>query len=290
MSRQRKNVGRKSSTRKKRMITIFGVLLTIYCLAFLLLATSQRTFMYHPTRGTEQHYLEKAKSQNVQPWRDEQNNLIGWQRTSPSPASNRLLIFHGNGGDALMRTYFMDGFGALDSGKLWEFYAFEYPGYGWRGEHPNQKDIVAAADVALETLWKHDHRPIYLAGESLGTGVACLLAAKHPEQVKGLFLATPYTSTLDVAQGRFPMFPVRLAMQDRYEAANALKSYNGPAVVVLAGRDVIVPTHYGQALFDGYRGPKKLLIQPDAGHNTLDYNPRAVWWKDVSDFLLKKKR
>ena len=278
---------KQSSTRKKRMTTIFWTLLSIYCVAFGVLSSAQRTFMYHPERGTEAKFLQMAPQFEVQPWRDDRNNLIGWKRTSNAP--NRLLIFHGNGGHALTRTYFMDGFGALGDKKQWDFYALEFPGYGWRGENPNQNDIVAAADAALEELWKHDHRPIFLAGESLGTGVACLLAAKHPEQVRGLFLATPYTSTVDVAQGRFPIFPVRLALQDTYEAADALKSYRGPVVILLAGRDVIVPTHYGQQLFDGYNGPKKLLIQPDAGHNTLDYNARAAWWKDVADFLLTNR-
>jgi pimeloyl-ACP methyl ester carboxylesterase len=130
-----------------------------------------------------------------------------------------------------------------------------------------------------------DSRPLFIAGESLGTGVACLLAAKHPDKVRGLFLATPYTSTTDVAQGRFPIFPVSLVMQDRYEAARALRKYRGPVAILLAGQDMIVPTHYGQKLFDGYGGPKRLWIQADAGHNTLDYDPQAKWWKEVSDFL-----
>jgi fermentation-respiration switch protein FrsA (DUF1100 family) len=58
---------------------------------------------------------------------------------------------------------------------------------------------------------------------------------------------------------------------------------------LLAGRDIIVPARFGQALFDGYNGPKKLWIHPNAGHNTLDYDPRAAWWKDVSDFLLRHR-
>lgn len=289
----------KSSTRKQKMTTILWTLLSIYLVAFLVLASAQRTFMYHPTRGSEAAYLKRAKAQNVQPWRDSNEKLIGWNRVLDANAKllnaqNRLLIFHGNGGDALMRTYFMDGFGALDNvknhEKTWEFYALEFPGYGWRGENPNQNDILDAAQSALNDLWRRDHRPIYFAGESLGTGVACLLAAKNPDKVRGLFLTTPYTSTTDVAQGHFPMFPVRLVMQDRYEAAEALRHYRGRVVILLAGRDIVVPTHYGQQLFDGYDGPKKLLLQPNAGHNTLDYAPRAAWWKDASAFLLDTRK
>ncbi len=198
-----------------------------------------------------------------------------------------MLILHGNGGHAIMRTYLMDGLGALREGQAWDFYCLEYPGYGSRGGNANQTEIIAAADTAVKELRKDDTRPLYLTGESLGSGVACLLAAKHPRDVRGLFLITPFTSTADVAAGLFPMFPVRLVLQDKYEAAKALKSYSGPVAVLLAGQDENVPTRFGQALFDGYGGSKKLWIQHGAGHNTLDYDPRAAWWGEVSAFLLQ---
>ena len=272
--------------RKRKAIKMLWILLSLYVAAFGLLASLQRTFLYHPERGSEEKFLAMAARHNVVPWRNEQNQLIGWKRVLDRPAPYRMLILHGNGGHALTRTYFMDGLGALGGGKEWEFYNLEFAGYAWRKGNTTETEIVAAADEALKELLK-DARPLYISGESLGTGVACLLAARHPDKVRGLFLATPYTSTTDVAQGRFPMFPVRLAMQDRYEAAQALKKYRGPVAVLLAGRDFIVPTRFGQALFDGYKGPKKLWVQPDAGHNTLDYDPRGEWWKDVSDFLLQ---
>ena len=287
-------------TRKRLIINLVFIFGSLYIAAFLVLASAQRTFMYHPERGDEAKFLQMAKTQNVEPWRDDNKKLIGWKRTAESRksehrvldvqenvrAKNRLLILHGNGGHALSRTYFMDGFAALDDGKTWEFYALEYPGYGWRdGEH-TESEIVADAEKALLQSTKNDSRPVFIAGESLGTGVACLLAAKYPDLIRGLFLATPYTSTVDVAQGRFPIFPVGLALQDRYEAARALEKYRGRVAVLLAGRDIVVPTHYGQKLFDGYVGAKQLWIQAEAGHNTLNYDAKLKMWREVSDFLL----
>jgi pimeloyl-ACP methyl ester carboxylesterase len=178
--------------------------------------------------------------------------------------------------------------GAQGKGKQWDFYCVEYPGYGWRQGSANQSSIVAAANAAVNELLANDTRPLYIAGESLGSGVACLMAARHQDKVRGLLLVTPYTSATDIAVGRFPIFPTRLVMQDRYEAAIALKEYSGPVAVLLAGQDYIVPTRFGQALFDGYAGPKKLWIQQGAGHNTLDYDSGAAWWREVSNFLLQR--
>ena len=74
-------------------------------------------------------------------------------------------------------------------------------------------------------------------------------------------------------------------MLDRYDAANALRSYSGPVAVLLAGKDTLVPTHFRQTLFDGYSGPKKLWIQPNADHTSLDYIPKAKWWREIENFL-----
>jgi pimeloyl-ACP methyl ester carboxylesterase len=268
------------------MINILYFALAVYCGVFLALALMQRTFMYHPEIGEEKDFLALAPQHNVEPWRNARGVLIGWKRANTKPAKYRMLILHGNGGHALTRTYFMDGFAAPDN-NLWEFYALEYPGYGWRKGNANETEIVNAANDALEEMLKHDARPLYITGESLGTGVACLLAARHPQEVNGLFLVTPYTSTVDVAVGRFPIFPTRLVMQDKYEAAAALKEYSGPVAVLLAGQDFIVPTRFGQKLFDDYGGPKKLWVQSQAGHNSLDFDPHAAWWKEVADFWVR---
>ena len=272
---------RASSLRKRIMWKIAIVLLTIYGTSLLTLFFSQRSFMYHPNIGAEAGFLAKAKAHGVRPWRDESGKLIGWKRENMG-AKKKMLILHGNGGDALSRTYLMDGFEKIGG---WDFYVLEFPGYGWREGAATESTIMAAANDALKELQRKDDRPIFAGGESLGTGVACLLAAKNPDAIQGLFLVTPYTSTSDVAEGRFPFFPVRLLMQDRYDATRALKEYSGPVAVVLAGNDYIVPTRFGQALFDGYDGPKKLWIQPSAGHNTLDYDASAGWWKEVAHFL-----
>ncbi len=261
-------------------------LLTAYLTGFLTLAFAQRSFMYHPDTGDEKSFLALAGQHKLLPWRDSAGQLIGWKRVGNVPAKNRMLILHGNGGSALARTYFMDGLAGGQS-ETWDFYCLEYPGYGSRLGSPTETSILAAGNDAMSDLLIQDARPLFITGESLGTGVACILASKYPDKVKGIFLVTPYTSTVDVAVGRFPIFPVRLVMQDKYEAEAALKNYSGPVAFLLAGQDYVVPTRFGQALHDSYSGPKKLWIQGSAGHNTLDFNPHAAWWKEVDNFLLK---
>ncbi len=271
---------------KSLLIKAALVLVVLYSLGLTALYSSQRTFMYHPDKGEELMFEGEAKAQGLLPWRSADGKLIGWKRISTTPAKKRLLIFHGNGGNAITRVDLTEGWNKLGG---WDFYFLEYPGYAWREGPPSETAIIDSAKVALEELLHKDKTPVYIAGESLGTGVACIIAASKPDAIQGLFLITPYTSTTDVAAGRLPFFPVRLMMQDRYEAAEALRGYHGPVAILLAGNDYIVPTRFGQALFDGYQGPKKIWIQPDAGHNSLDFAPELKMWREIEQFWAAKK-
>jgi len=53
--------------------------------------------------------------------------------------------------------------------------------------------------------------------------------------------------------------------------------------VLLAGRDTIIPPELGRKLFDEYRGPKKLWIEPEASHDDI-HKPRAEFLKGVVEF------
>ena len=90
----------------RRRVLVFQMISLLVCVYAALLFglwLTQRQFIYFPHRGGEAEFLALARPKNVQPWRDERGELIGWKRGSG--ASNRLLIFHGNGGHALLRTH-----------------------------------------------------------------------------------------------------------------------------------------------------------------------------------------
>jgi hypothetical protein len=64
--------------------------------------------------------------------------------------------------------------------------------------------------------------------------------------------------------------------------------YDGPVAFLVAGNDEIVPATLARRLYESYRGPKWLFEQPDAGHNTLDFDPSAPWWQEVTEFWPSK--
>ncbi len=119
----------------RRLFRVLRVLLLIYVGFLLFLAGCQRRLIYYPSKTSESVLRRQAERAGMVPWENGDGNLIGW-KTVPGPSSeppaNRLVVFHGNAGLALHRTYFRDGFAAVGNGEVWQIFLFEYPGYGAR--------------------------------------------------------------------------------------------------------------------------------------------------------------
>jgi alpha-beta hydrolase superfamily lysophospholipase len=257
------------------VILVLGVLI--------MLAALQRQLIYFPGKGHADELSGLASSIGLQAWHDENGMAIGWKSTGKRHAHNRMLVFHGNAGYALDRHYFVTGLQAADD--KWDVFLFEYPGYGAREGTTSEANFQTTATQALETLLAADSRPVFILGESLGSGIASYLAASFPQQVAGLLLVTPFSSLVDVAAHHYPFLPVRILLQERYDSMEALSHYRGPVAFLLAGRDEVVTTELGQQLYNSYHGPKWLHVEAHAGHNTLPYSPSENWWLEVSNFL-----
>jgi pimeloyl-ACP methyl ester carboxylesterase len=268
------------------LLRVVGLVVLIWLGVVVFVAMMQRGFIYFPSRASEPELLGAAGRIGLQPWRDSNGALIGW-KTANDGAQNRIVVFHGNAGYALHRAYFAEGFTSLDAGKTWRVFIFEYPGYGARPGKAAKDSFMQAARSAIDELSRES--PVWLLGESIGGGVATQLAGERPRQIAGLFLATPFSNLTDVGTHHFPWLPVRLLLRDNYDCQAALKDYRGPIAFLLAGRDEVIPAKFGQRLHEQYDGPKKLWLQPNATHNTVDYSPNAAWWREVSNFLLEAR-
>lgn len=255
------------------------ILAVLYLVLTVLVFLIQRRMLYHPNNAPLDILAKLAAGQGFQPWQNASGQVIGWKHLAETTlAHDRVMIVHGNAGSAVDRMHFADD---LRSAGTFDIYILEYPGYGARSGTPSQKNLFGAANEAFDLLKKEG--PIYLIGESLGTGVAAYLAGAHPEMISGVLLIAPYDNMVDVAQFHMPIFPVRLLLRDRFSSSVYLKNYNGPVGVILAGQDTIVPSRFGRKLYDAYAGPKKLWEMPESGHNDLSMQP-AAWWKQLGGF------
>lgn len=258
------------------VLVYLGLLTLLYCL--------QGYLIYPSRKATETLLLTAAKGEGVEPWRDHNGGIVGWWRPNPK-ARQRMVVFHGNAGYALHRTHFVEALNRLDGQLAYETRVFEYPGYGARPGSPSEKLLTTAALGSVRELLAADSRPLFVMGESLGSGVASAVAAELKEKIAGVALLVPYESLTDAASFQYPYVPVRWLMHDHFDNARALRSYGGRVAFVLAGKDEVVSYAGGERLYTRYTGPKFLRLFPESHHNELDYAPDAPWWRQVSEFL-----
>ena len=262
---------------------MFGILMVLIGLVATLYLV-QRRFIYFPTRQDLPQAGLEAKQRGLEPWLRE-GQFIGWR--APCPDGNAIgsvLVLHGNAGAAIHRTYFRNLFQSPVLDARFDVYLLEYPGFGPRPGSPSEASLLQAADEAIALLQQESPRPILLVGESLGTVVAAIAGSRRPEAVQGMLLVTPFPNLPVLARQHYPWLPAWF-LRDGFRADKALAEFPGPVAFLLAGQDTIAPPGLGQVFFDGYPGTKRLWVVSDAGHNTLDYNPRRTVWREILAFM-----
>ncbi len=253
--------------------SILYLLCCIGCCAF------QRRMIYFPPHFDTAKANELGTAAKLERWTDARGEPIGWKRSSPTqPARGGVLILHGNAGCAVWCGHYAD---ALQQVAAFDVFIVEYPGYADRPGKPSEHTLEKSADEALQQLGTNN--PIYLLGESLGTGVASYLAGRHPAEIAGLVLLAPFSSLTDVAQAHAPVLPIRLILCDRFPSQDRLKNYHGPVAMLTADGDLVVPARFGRRLYDGYHGPKQLWEFPNGDHGTVMDEPPDIW-KQILDF------
>ena len=284
---QPKGLEEPKKTLKNSMILLkaLAILLLIYILLCLALVGCQRQVVYYPSKATEEQLDNEARKKGMVRWRGEDGTSVGWKMAAAGDGSRAVVVFHGNAGYALHRTYIADGFEALEEEHAWSVYLFEYPGYGARPGQPSQSTFQTTAAAAISSLFD-DYEKLFVVGESIGTGVATHLAERFSERIDGLLLITPFTSLVDVGKKHYPIFPIDLLLRERYDNRSALRHYQGPVAFLIAGNDEIIPNSLSYKLYEGYDGFKRMWIQEGQGHNTLNFAPSAPWWQEMAGFLL----
>lgn len=263
----------------RRVMRIIIIVLVVYVATGLVVTVFQRQLIYHPARVSTAMLERWAETEGFTRWVTPAGDAIGWKRLAATqPASGQVLILHGNAGSAVDRTGYAD---AIQMAAPLDVFILEYPGYGDRPGSPSQKTLFRAGDHAMELLDRE--RPIYLLGESLGTGVASYLAGRWATNVTGVLLIAPFNNLTVVGQHHMPIFPVRWMLRDRFPSEKHLRQYQGPLAVILATQDRVVPAKFGRRLYENYPGRKRLWESDETSHDTI-HDQTPEFWRELIEF------
>ena len=190
--------------------------------------------------------------------------IVAW--SAPASCGKPLfLYFHGNGGSLADRADALRRFASDGSG----FLAIDYRGYGGSTGAPSETGFLRDGEAAFReaTALGYGAERIVVVGESIGTGVAVAVAAGHA--VRALVLDSAFSSATDVAAARFPMFPVRLLMSDRFDSAARIAGARMPKLFLHGTGDPVIPLAFGRRLFAAAPQPKTIIELKRNGHVML---------------------
>ncbi|MFP5222696.1 MAG: alpha/beta hydrolase [Acidobacteriota bacterium] len=146
-----------------------------------------------------------------------------------------------------------------------------YRGFGRSTGTPGEKALKDDALAVYDQAVAETGRAAFVMGRSLGSGMAVHVAANR--EILGAVLITPYDSILAVAKEHYHFLPVSWLLRDRYDSLSDAAKATAPALVVAANLDGTIPPDRARALYDAWKGPKRFLNVPGAGHNDITQYP-----------------
>lgn len=246
----------------------------------------QNRFLYFP--NDEWPTAPMLADENISLWKATGPDYRGLTATGNISAPHgTIVLFHGNGGTAFDRSFYMAPLTSLGFRVI----LAEYPKYGGRPGKVGEKPFVADGLETVRLAHEQFGDPLYLLGESLGCGVAAAIARQTKTPIAGIILITPWDTLGAVAKSLFPFLPVNMLLTDKYDSIGNLQSFSGNISVVGAEQDEILPIKHAHHLYAKLpEGRKRLWIIAGAGHNDWPYFADASLWKEMTDFVRVDKK
>lgn len=239
---------------------LFGIVF-LYLSANAYLFFMQESLIFAPNSNK----LEDCHKPNVKLVQNKKDNLryLEFYNTQNTKS---LIVVHGNAGTACGLQDFVDRFG--DYGI--NIFLLEYPGYAADKRTPSQEDIIENGFKILNDLKDKGKlgNKVMLYGESLGSGVASILASKLG-WIDTLILQSPYTSIADIAAGRYPIIPVGMLVKHHFNGAAVANKINADTYIFYAESDDVIPIKYTLKQQKNFKNLKGIYQIKGSVHNTI---------------------
>ena len=153
------------------------------------------------------------------------------------------------------------------------FLLLSWRGFSGNKGKPTEKGLYQDARSAVKWLVKQGviEENIIIYGESLGTGITTEIAQN--KNFAGIILETPFTSMVAAGKSKYPIFPIKLLLKDKYESDKKIKNIKSP--VLHGEEDQIVPFWMGEKMFQMANEPKYSYFTKFDDH-MMEYDENLV--------------
>lgn len=247
-----------------RVVIIFSLAISVYLVASIVLYTNQRALIYHPTPNLGEDTATPKMKLDV----EGAKLAVSFQ---PHTGQNALIYFGGNMEDVAWSLPLFS--------KMFPDYAIYLPHYrGYSGStgEPTEQALHDDALVLFDKIHAQ-HSRVVVVGRSLGSGVAVRLASQRP--VARLVLITPFDSIENVAQAKFPIFPINWLLIDKFESWQFAPKITAPTLVIAAEKDQVIPYSNTEQLYHSFsQDVVTLKVIPNRNHDDIMAEPAYLEW------------
>jgi fermentation-respiration switch protein FrsA (DUF1100 family) len=247
---------------------------TLYVALFVGLFVGQRRILFRCDAAEVDPATLGLKAKTLRLKTEDGESLLAWS-IPPAPGRPLILYFHGNAGGLDLRVERFRAMAEMGAGLL----AIEYRGYASSTGSPSERGLKLDGEAAYAAAIASGVPPerIVALGESLGSGVAVALAARH--KIGALVLDSPYSSIADVAAAAYWFVPVRALLRDPFRNDLLIGSVKVPTLIVHGTKDGVVPIRFGEKLFALANPPKEFWRVEDAAHLAMGERlPEMLAW------------
>ncbi|MBU1565527.1 MAG: lysophospholipase [Proteobacteria bacterium] len=257
-------------------ILFYLLICYIFCALFMYLR--QDSFIFYQTAARhENHNFDKVIDYHLERG---PVDLRGWL-VNPVFLREKLLIYYGGNAEDVF--FNIEEYQGVQAATLF----VAYRGYGPSTGKPGEAELFADALAVLDDIVSTSApKEIYLIGRSLGSGVACHVAARR--SVQGAILVTPYDSIENVARSHYPWLPIGQLLKHRFDSLGSLQGIRCPLLVIYGGRDRVIPPGRTENLIRHIQGAKEIVLIAEADHGTIEMFPE--YWPAVLSFLHREKQ
>ena len=197
--------------------------------------------------------------------------LLGWYHNKNINDYKTILFLHGNAGSLENRIHKINHFQNM---KI-NFLIIAWRGFSGNKGNPTEKGLYEDAESAINWLKNKGIRTkdIIIYGESLGTGIATEIAQNN--NFAGVILESPFTSMIDAAKNKYPFFPIRFLLKDKYESDKKIKNIKSPLLIMHGESDKIVPFWMGKKMYDIANEPKYFYFTKYDNH-MMEYDENLL--------------
>ncbi|MEX2496047.1 MAG: alpha/beta hydrolase [Woeseia sp.] len=255
---------------RSALLSLLAIATAAYLCLGALLYLFQRSFIYFPTPAppagnvlAEELWLSSGKEQ-----------LRIWLLHGDRP--DAIVYFGGNAENVALNV--------PDYGRIFPdraVYLVNYRGYGGSTGTPGEDALYSDAEAVFDFV-NERHRSVSLVGRSLGASIVTWLAcAASPAR---LVLITPFDSLASLARRLYPIFPASLLLREQHDSISRAGCIDTPVLVLVAGRDEIVPRENSRKLAEAIRNDLVTLRVIDGTtHNTIESAPE--FYRVLEGFL-----